>query len=78
MEKNVSMYTTFHGVNTPTVINVINMTSVNVVQEKMCPHWLLGAHPNGVQDTSACEAFQIQHNNTITHHLPKQLVYLQW
>ena len=37
MEKNVPMYTTFHGVNTPTVIKVINMTSVNVVQEKMCP-----------------------------------------
>lgn len=27
-------------------------------------HWLLEAHPSGVQGTSACEAFQIQHNNT--------------
>ena len=24
MEKNVPMYTTFHGVNTPTMVNVIN------------------------------------------------------
>ena len=31
MEKNVPMYTTLHGVNTPTMVNVINMTSVNVV-----------------------------------------------
>lgn len=63
MEKNVPMYTTFHGVNTPTMVNVINEISECGLGKDMS-HWLLGAHPRGVQDTSACKAFQIQHNNT--------------